>query len=232
MHASLETQPSAQGTPNALARTLARPLPAALLTAFLNFATIYLREFLIPNVPLVLWGDNLGFFNDGSRIVQGQLPYRDYFQFLPPGTDLVYAALIKIFGFRIWIPSLTMACLAALAAFLLTLIASRCMKGPIIAWPGLLLAGLVLTICTDATHHWFSTVAILAALLVLMDGFSVRRVAVAGALCGIAACFTQSKGAAALAAFVVYLLFAAARTQAGDSGKRWQRCSILVASAA
>jgi hypothetical protein len=235
MHASLETQPGARGTSNALTRTLTRPLHAALLAGLLNFATCYLREFLIPNVPLVLWGDNLGFFNNGSRILQGQLPYRDYFQFLPPGTDLVYAALIKIFGFRIWIPSLTMACLAALAGFLLTLIAARCLKGPIIGWPGLLLAGLVLTICTDATHHWFSTVAILGALLVLIDGTGMRRVAGSGALCGVAACFTQSKGAAALAAFVVYLAVFAAATPEGERSTRAYRarkCFALVAAAA
>jgi hypothetical protein len=98
-----------------------------------------------------------------------------------------------------------MASLAALAAFLMTLIASRFMRGAINLLPGLLPAGFILLASTDATHHWFRTVAILAALVVIMDGNTLPRIAFAGALCGIAGCFTQSKGAIATAAFVVYL---------------------------
>jgi hypothetical protein len=146
-----------------------RPVPASILTALFNFLTCYFRSFVSVNVPVVLWGDQIGFFNDGSRIVLGQLPYRDYFKIVPPGTDLTYAVLIKVFGVQMWIPNLLMASLAALAALLMTLITSRLMRGAIIALPGLLLASFILLASTDATHHWFSTIAILAALLVMMD---------------------------------------------------------------
>jgi hypothetical protein len=39
----------------------------------------------------------------------GQLPYRDYCQIVTPGTDLVYALLIWLFGLQMWIPNLLMA---------------------------------------------------------------------------------------------------------------------------
>ena len=131
----------------------ARPVPLSIFMACFNFLTCYFRTFVSVKVPLVLWGDQIGFFYDGSRMVLGQLPYRDYFKIVPPATDLTYAVLIKAFGVRMWIPNLLMASLAALAALVMTLIASRLMRGPIILLPGLLLASLILVTSTDATHH-------------------------------------------------------------------------------
>ena len=215
-----------------LALCLSRPLPAALLIALFNFVLCYLRFFLIPWLPRVVWGDQLGFFNDGSRMALGQLPYRDYFQFVAPGTDLVYALLVHFFGVRLWIPNLLMACLAALAAFLTTLIASHVLRGAAMALPGLFLAGFILPVSADATHHWFSTVAVLAALLVLLDGTTLPRVAAAGALCGVAACFTQTKGAMALAAFVLYLEVFCKEPGAAPAADRWRKILALGAAAA
>ncbi len=209
-----------------------RPVPASIVTAMFSFLTCYFRSFVSVKVPLVLWGDQIGFFNDGNRIVLGQLPYRDYFKIVPPGTDLTYALLIKLFGVQMWIPNLLMACLAALAALLMTLITSRLMRGPIIVLPGLLLASLILLASTDATHHWFSTVAILAALLVIMDGITLPRIAAAGALSGAAACFTQSKGAMAVAAFVVYLAGYANRQKGMPHNGGWRKSLLLCGVAA
>jgi hypothetical protein len=204
-----------------------RPVPASILTALFNFLTCYFRSFVSGNVPVVLWGDQIGFFEDGSRMALGQLPYRDYFKIVSPGTDLTYAFLIKIFGVQMWIPNLLMASLAALTALLMTLITSRLVRGAIIVLPGLLLASFILLASTDATHHWFSTIAILAALLVMMDGNTLPRVALAGALSGVAACFTQSKGAMAVTAFVVYLAaYANSRSEILPNG-RWKKSLLL-----
>jgi hypothetical protein len=204
-----------------------RPVPASILTALLTFLTCYFRSFVSIGVPVVLWGDQIGFFNDGSRMALGQLPYRDYFKIVPPGTDLTYALLIKTFGVQMWIPNLLMAFLAASAALLMTLITSRLMRGAIVVVPGLLLASFILLASTDATHHWFSTIAILAALLVVIDGITLPRIAFAGALSGVAACFTQSKGAMAVAAFVVYLAaYANSRSETLPNG-RWKKSLLL-----
>lgn len=211
---------------------VARPVPASILAALFNFLTCYFRTFVSVKVPVVLWGDQIGFFNDGSRMVLGQLPYRDYFKIVPPGTDLTYAVLIRAFGVRMWIPNLLMASLAALTALLLTLIASRLMRGPIILLPGLLLASFILLASTDATHHWFSTIAILAALLVMMDGISLPRIAAAGALSGVAACYTQSKGTMAIAAFVVYLVAHAGSQREMPSNGAWRNSLLLCGAAA
>ena len=158
--------------------------------------------FVFPNVPLLPGGDALGFVEAGKYIVAGQLPYRDYFQIVPPGTDLAYALLIRLFGLGTWIPPFVMAALAAMTALLITLISMRVMRGLAVALPGLFLVGLLLIGSLDGTHHWFSTITALAALLVLLGGVTPARIAAAGALCGLTACFTQTKGAAVLAGFI------------------------------
>jgi hypothetical protein len=210
---------------------VSHPVPASLCAALLNFIVCYFRSFVFPNVPVVLWSDQVGFFNDGSRMVLGQLPYRDYFQIVPPGTDLIYALLIKCLGLQMWIPNLLMACLAAITALLMTLIAARVMCGAVVLLPSLLLAGFTLAASMDATHHWFSTIAVLTATLVLLNATTLPRVAAAGALCGLAACFTQTKGAMAVAALIVYLVYRA-RNRTGEASRLWQECFLLCGAAA
>jgi hypothetical protein len=182
------------------------PIPIALVSLF-TFLVCYFRSFIFPNIPIIFWGDQVGFFYGGSRIVSGQLPYRDYFQFTPPGTDLTYALLIKCFGLRAWIPNLLMAFLAATMVWLITILSRKLMRGPVSLLPAVLFTGFILYGSLDPTHHWFSTVAVMAAMLVLFDGTSLTRIATAGALCGVAACFTQTKGATAVAGFVAYLIY-------------------------
>ena len=177
----------------------------ALMGAAFAFSTCYFREFIFPNTPFLPWADAVGFLNNGTRIVAGRLPYRDYFAFLPPGTELTYAFLIREFGAHAWIPALMMVCLAAVTVLLMTLLAGQVIRGRAVILPGLLLVGFALPGAMDATHHWFSTVGVLAASLILLSGSTWPRIAAVGILCGIAACYTQNKGALAVLGFIVYL---------------------------
>lgn len=212
----------------------ARSHPPVLLAALLSlfaFAVCYSRSFILPNVPLLPGGDQLSFVSAGSRIIAGELPYRDFFEKLPVGTDLTYALLIKWFGLHTWIPGLVMACLAAAIVLVMTVAAGHLMRGPIIVLPGLLLVGFVLLGSLDATHHWFSTLIALAGMLVLLDGVTWGRVAGAGVLCGLAACFTQNAGAAVVAGFATYLVWKARRDGVPAGG--WvSRCLLLCGAAA
>ena len=198
----------------------------AILVSLFNFGVCYFRSFVFPNIPQLPFGDAVGFLINGSRIVEGRLPYRDYFQFLSPGTEVTYAVLIRGFGARAWIPNLMIAGLAAATAMLMTFAAARLMRGTVVALPGLLLAGLVLPGSLDATHHWFSTVAIMAAMLVLLGGDTFRHIALVGVLSGIAGWYTQSKGATAAAGFMAYLILKGWRAGA-PVHDRWLKCVIL-----
>jgi hypothetical protein len=192
----------------------------------LTFAACYFRSFVFPNIPVLLWGDQLGAATDASRMLAGQLPYRDYFELLTPGSELVYASLFKLFGVSLWIPNLTMACLAAATTFLMTLCARYIVPGPFVALPSLVFVGFVLYGSLDAMHHWFSTVVIMASMLILLKGATFWRVAAAGALCGVAASFTQSKGAAAVMALLVYIAFTPLH-QPPKAAEVWRKCLLL-----
>src|SRR5258708_38416442 len=77
-----------------------------------TFATSYLRDFVLPHVPVMSWTDQMLFATDAARIVAGQMPYRDYFQFVTPAIALLYAFLLRHLGLLLWIPNLLMVCLA------------------------------------------------------------------------------------------------------------------------
>jgi hypothetical protein len=198
----------------------------ATLVSLFNFGVCYFHSFIFPNIPLLPFGDAAYFLNNGRRIVAGQLPYRDYFAFLPPGIELTYALMIKGFGSRAWIPNLMIALLAAAAAWLMTLIAAHLMRGAFIALPGLLLAGFVLPGSFDATHHWFSTIAVMVAVLVLLNGDSFPNIAAAGFLCGIAAWYTHTKGMMVVAGFLIYLILKS-RQENVPARHRWLKCILL-----
>ena len=55
------------------------------------------------HTPILLGGDQVFFWLDAQRMLYGQRIYQDFLQFTPPGTDLFYLALFKLFGFRIWV---------------------------------------------------------------------------------------------------------------------------------
>lgn len=220
------TNPAASAVENTEQLRWSGTWTAALLAIF-NFGICYFRSFVYPNIPSLPWGDASGFLNNGARIVAGRLPYRDYFAFVPPGTELTYALLIREFGTHSWIPHIVMAGLAASAAAMMTLAVARFLRGPIIALPALLLAAFALPGSLDATHHWFSTAAVLAAMLILLYRETFSAITMAGILCGIAALYTPNKGATAVAGFIAYLAW-----------KRWgdrtpvrvcrQKCLLLL----
>ena len=85
------------------------------VSVLITFLASYFREFVRLDVPTMSWGDYGLFADHGARILAGQMPYRDYFTFLTPGTDLVYSLLFRWLGAELRIPNLTMACLAAIA---------------------------------------------------------------------------------------------------------------------
>jgi hypothetical protein len=200
------------------------------LFAALAFAVCCLRSFVLPHTPLLLWGDQLGYATKGARILGGELPYRDFFEFVTPGTELVFAGLFRILGVSLWLPNLLMALLAAMATAWVAR-ASRDVVRAGFAWlPAMLMVGFVLYGSMDATHHWFSTLAVMGAISALWKGISTKTVALAGAMCGLAASFTQTKGAAVTVGFVAYLAWRSMR-EGWARSEMWRRCLLLCVAA-
>ena len=70
-----------------------------------GLGAVYLQLFVPPATPIVrLASDHYKFMEGATRILRGDVLYRDFFSFLPPGTYLLYEGLIAIVGVRLWLP--------------------------------------------------------------------------------------------------------------------------------
>lgn len=168
---------------------------------------LYLRTFLLPAVPLVAHDDQILFFIRAARVAHGQVLYRDFFELVTPVIDLVYGAAFRLFGIHAWIMQAWCIALGLALFCVVTLIAARILRGPLVLLPGLLFLVFDFNSALDPTHHWYSTLGGLAAVSVLMGGTSLQRIFTASALCAVATLFTQTQGALTFVALVVYLLW-------------------------
>jgi hypothetical protein len=192
--------------PHAAGR-LSRLTPAfALAGAFLF---LYLRNFLVRGIPFEVLGDQHQFFARAVRIVHGQVPYRDFFAFITPGTEYLYAAGFRVFGVHAWLIAAWTVVVGLAFCWLLTWMAARLLPARLCLLPALFFLAFDFLGSSDLTHHWFSTLAALAAAAVLMRGVSIARIATAGALCAVAALFTQTAGSAAFLAIAFYVVWQA-----------------------
>jgi hypothetical protein len=180
-------------------------ITAALLLA--ASAYLYATLFVLPNTPILRGGDQTYFWTDGQRMLFGERPYQDFFQFTPPGTDVFFFGLFKWFGPRIWVTNMAIVVLGAALCWVCFAIARQIMS----LWSALLATLLFLTLVyaklLNATHHWFSMLLILCAVRVAMGGTHSARLAIVGLLLGAAAFFTHTHALAALLASALFLVW-------------------------
>jgi hypothetical protein len=169
-------------------------------------AFLYLRTFTLGGTPLIVSQDEPLYLEHGIRILHGQVPFRDYFTYVMPGADLLYAGVFALLGVHAWLAQAFMIFLGTTIAGLLVWISSHILKGPLVFLPALLFLVLDFDVIKDATHHWYCTLLVLAAVGVLMGGKTLGRVGFAGILCGLGALFTQSQGLLSLIAIAAYLV--------------------------
>ena len=184
---------------------------------YLAARTFVLRAF--HPIPVLLGGDQGFFWMYGERMLRGEVPYRDFFQFTPPGADIVHLVAFALFGARVWVADALIVALGTGLAAACLRIARGIMPAEQAALATALFVVLVFGQALTTTHHWWSTLAVLWAVVELEGGSSpasAARFAGAGALLGLAAFCTQSHGGAALLAFGVF----AARQGRGGQGAR------------
>src|SRR5437016_3409738 len=168
---------------------------------------IYLLTFIWPHPP-IYQGDNAPvYLLNAVRMLEGQVMYRDFFQFTLPGTEIVYLVLFKTFGIRAWIPAALLVLFGVGLTWLSIVISKGLMTGASVFLPGALYLTFAFGNALDATHHWFSILLVVAALALLMQERRLMRILGAGALCGLATCFTQSRGLLAALSLAAFLLW-------------------------
>src|SRR5258708_5510308 len=90
-----------------VSRTTRTPLERYYVGLLLGPALyLWANLFANPRTPFLLGGDQVFFWMDAQRMLHGEGIYRDFFQFTPPGVDLVYWSAFELFGPRIWVPNL------------------------------------------------------------------------------------------------------------------------------
>jgi len=175
---------------------------------------LYLNLFTLTNVPFLLGGDQTFFWIYALRMLHGERVYRDFFQFTPPGADLFYLVLFHLFGPHLWVTNFAVLLLGVVLCWACFLLAQQLMERDLALLATLLFLVFIYGDRLCATHHWFSVLAGLCAVRVVMPKRTFPRIAIAGVLLGVASFFTQTTGVAGVFALIASLAWEHA------SGKR------------
>jgi len=190
-----------------------RRVDRTFLLSLMGAAYLYVNLFSFPRIPFLLSGDQTYFWMDAQRMLGGGRIYQDFLQFTPPGTDLLYLALFKVFGLNVWVTNAVVLALGVALCWMCFALASEIMERRSAVLAAALFLVLVYGRLMNATHHLFSMLAILGAVKIGMRSTTAVRVLVAGALLGVASFFTQTHGVAALLAFAVFLIWKRSRSK-------------------
>ena len=169
------------------------------------FVFLYEHLFFSPTLPFWIGGDQSVYLVNATRMLHGEIMYRDFFHFLLPGTELVYLVFFALFGVREWVPNAVLIVLGLTLLGLTVAISKNVLKGYAAFLPPLLFLTMAYRNMLNGTHHWFCTATILGALAVAMPRRTPARLAGAGILCGLAVDFTTFQGMLVAFGFGVFL---------------------------
>ncbi len=178
-----------------------------LAIAALSGVFVFLLVFKLPLTPILNESDHHMFLYEGMRLLDGDVMYRDFFQFTFPGSQAWYWLTFSIFGLRYWILPATIVLLAASSALVCLAVSKATIPGKIYVIPALLFIffgfrwdGL------DGTHRMFSPIFLMLASLAIIRGSTPRHLVLAGLFCALASFFTQQRGFIAIVAIASFLL--------------------------
>src|SRR5260370_25575323 len=117
-------------------------------------------------------------------MIRGEFIYRDFFECVTPGTTLLYLLLFKVFGLRAWIPNALLVAMGTLMTYIVLAISKKVISGWVAYLPALMFPTLAMRAGLDGTHHWYSSLCSMAAILVVTEKRNPTRLLFAGALCG------------------------------------------------
>ncbi|WP_353062136.1 hypothetical protein RBB77_12570 [Tunturibacter psychrotolerans] len=172
---------------------------------------LYLNLFSLPDTPFLLGDDQVYFWMDAERMLDGGRIYQDFFQFTPPGTDLIYLALFKQFGLSLWTTNCVVLVLGIASCWLCFVLASEVVERRSAVLTTALFLVLIYGKLLDGTHHLFSAFAIMGAVKIYTRNATFARIVISGTLLGVASFFTQTHGAVAYLAFAVFFFWRRSR---------------------
>jgi hypothetical protein len=168
---------------------------------------LFLCLFIFPRTPLLLGGDQTYFWMDAQRMLAGEQPYRDFFQFTPPGTDFFYLAIFRYLSSQVWVTNAVVIILGIALCWICLSVAREIMQPNFAALAAAFFVVFLYGRTLNATHHWFSCLAVMCAVKLRLRHSTRLWTAAAGALLGLASFFTQTRGIAAVMAFAIFIVW-------------------------
>ena len=166
--------------------------------AFLSICCVflYLNLFILAATPIFYEMDHVALLNDAKRMIEGEVIYRDFFEFTFPGSHLLYFVFESILGPKYIVSSLLILLHGMAAAILSLIISRRVIADNIYAY---LPAALYIFLGfrwfgIDGEHRMFSPLFALLAVFFLLEKRTYGRIAAAGLSCAISSFFTQQRG--------------------------------------
>lgn len=180
---------------------MTRPtLPEGLMLGLLALVLLPTTTSLAPNP------DAFTYLSHGLRLLAGQVIYRDFFEFTPPGAPLLAAALFALTGPSLRAAMALQAAFLLLGAWLLARLARHLGAGPWAATlPGLALVLALYRFQPHWGYHWLVVPAVAGAALAACHGFAEpgrRPWLVAGLGTGLAGLLLHADGVVLLAALL------------------------------
>ena len=156
----------------------------AYLCAFVRYSS------LEPDEGILLQG--------GQRILDGQIPYRDFFSFYTPGSFYLVAAVFKVFGNSFVVARMSLAITGAACAVVTYALTRRVCSRSFALFASALATAAGVAYRFLVLHNWYSTLLACLALYGAVRLLESRKPAWAfatGSLCSLTIMFEQPKGA-------------------------------------
>lgn len=150
-------------------------------------------------------GSNGVFFDEAWRVLQGEVMYRDFFEFVGPGTAHLNALVLLLAGPRIAAFGAAAVALGAGLALLVHALSARLLPAPWRLLPPFAFLALAYAPYTFGDHKWPALCLAFAAVGLAAGAPSTARAFGAGLLLGVAVLFTQDLGAGCTAGLVLFL---------------------------
>jgi hypothetical protein len=173
----------------------------------------------------VLWrvGDEGSIVYGAQRVVEGAVPYRDFFEVIGPGAFYWLAAWFKVLGVS-WLTSrLALAATAIASAWTLYQLGKERIRGRLAFAPAIIYSALTVPVWPAPSHHFESNLWVLLACLTLGrgEGLGSGGAVMVGLFLGGAATIMPQKGVLVLAAAVLVVLMGCAGGVRPGSGRRY-----------
>lgn len=200
-------------------KTSDQPWATPVFLAF-SFVYLFLTVFLARGTPIFFENDHFLQMYDSVRMLEGQILYKDFFQFTFPGTEVWYLMLFSIFGQKLWLLNATIVLLGFSLTWTILAMSKRLMTGTFIyVAPTLFLFFGFRWFGMDGGHRLFSCLFASLAVLFLLDKINWKTLAAAGAFSALSSFFTQTRGFAVIAGICLFLLL---HHFVSDSGRRFK----------